>query len=192
VLAVLAALACSVTASLVALTRLRAVSSAAVYDSAALSRFVRTGGDQAVARLAEAAEAEGLPGWEAEMFKGIAEAPNEEHARAALNEALLDADDALAWGARIPATCARVALTGALLAGVLILAREARLTLEVVDVVALGGAGAIVSGAIGAEASRIAREKRRAIDGLSDRLMAARGFLGEGERSADSDVGPKL
>lgn len=150
------------------------------------------GGEQSVSRLAEAAEAAGPQGWESEMLRGIADAPTEEHARAALNEALLDADDALGWGARIPATCARVALTGALLAGVLILAREARLTLEVVDVVALGGAGAIVAGAIGAEASRLAREKRRAIDGLTDRLMAARGYLGEGERSADSDVEPKL
>ncbi len=191
-IAVAATLTCSTLASLGALARLRAVCRATTLDPTALAGFVRAAGHaglQSLARDEHWGEAEG---WEAELIRGVAEAPSEEHARAALNEALFEADTRLDWGARIPATCARVALSGALLAGVLLLAREARLTMEVVDVVALGAAGAIIASTIGAEAGRVARLKRASIDGLADRVLAVRGYLTVGEPGSDSDVEPKV
>lgn len=140
-----------------------------------------------IARLARVpANPGGEMPWELELMGAVAAARSHEEARACANEVLIDADARLGWGAHVPVGCARIALFGAMFAAVLLLMREPRLTLQVLDVVAIGASGALISMFLGKEASRRARERRKQVDTLVDRLMRLRGYAlpnaGQGAR----------
>jgi len=176
VFSVLAALTCCTLASLGALSRLRAVGRANSYDPGLITKQLASQGAREFVRRLTVAQAEDDADrpWEGELFRVIDKAGNQEEARAGANEILLDVESRFSWGAHVPAACARIALFGALLAAVLLLGRDARLTSEIVDVVALGGSGAMISLMAGSEAQKAAKAKRKAVDLLVDRLLAAR------------------
>ena len=177
-LAAIATLACSTFATLGALSRVRAVAHATAYDPVRLTKAIAAGGStESLGQLAELQSADDADQtWEGELLRALVGARTEEEARAGANEVLLDVEARLTWGAHIPAACARISLFGALLAGVLLLMRDVRLTAEVLDVIALGGAGAMISMVAGAEAQKMAKRMRKAVDALVDAVMKARGF----------------
>jgi hypothetical protein len=184
VLASLWTFGCAAVASVGALSRLRAVARATAYDLPELTRALPRGGSsERLARLVQAQGTDDADGtWEGELLRAVSGAGSHEAARAAANEVLLDVEAKLAWGAHFPAAFARISLFGALLAGVLLVSREARLTPEVLDVIALGAAGAMVSIMAGVEATKMARSRRKSVDKFVDRLMVAGGWQrSEGE-----------
>ncbi|MBI5531469.1 MAG: hypothetical protein HY898_02060 [Deltaproteobacteria bacterium] len=190
-LAVVAALTCSSFAVIAALSRLRAVGRAVSYDPEMLAKALPKGvAPEFVRRLAsvQAKDDADVP-WEGELLRAVSEARTQEEARAGANEILLDVESRFSWGTHVPAASARIALFGALLAGVLLLARDARLTNEIVDVVALGAGGAMISLMAGTEATKNARARRKAVDVLVDRVLAARGLAaGESEESGTNSA----
>lgn len=158
-----------------ALSRLHAIACVTSCDLAALARTLACAHAVVVRdRSVEGVVDDSTLPWEDAVIRSVMGASSQEEAAAAVNEVLLDLDARLRWGAHIPATCARISLFGALLAGVLLIARDARLTVAVIDIVAFGGGGAVISLMAGSEALRMAKAKRKAVDEFMNRLLIVR------------------
>jgi hypothetical protein len=154
-----------------ALARLRSLGRAVRVDPSLLARAISRCEDRTELEALVGALGEAGARWEPELVRGVLEARTDDEARAAANEVLLDVGASLSWATSAPAVGVRVALLGTVLAVALLIARDASVSLELLDVVALGGGGAMVALSAAAQARRLARELRKAVDELADRTL---------------------
>ncbi len=175
-LALAASLSCAAFASVGALLRLRAVCLATHYDLEPLGKLVGTIEDRASMASTLPCYEAGQNGWEADLVRTVCEARTSHEAMMMANEVLLDLDSTLGWGAHLPGICARIAVFGALIGVALVLSSGAAMSTELVDVIAVGGAGMLVATSCGAQSRKVADLQRRKIDRFVDALFRSCGF----------------
>gem|GEM_PF-657775 len=150
---------------------LRTVHAAVRYDPSRLRRALREG--IPVAQLAGLWQ-EDSDCAEGALVEAVARAADVEEARHAANEALLDLDARLPRETQVRVTCLRVTVLGTVLGVALLVASRQAGTVALLDVLALGGASAMVAWTADSEVQRLVERRRQELDGLVDDLMASR------------------
>jgi hypothetical protein len=102
------------------------------------------------------------------LLMGAIVEPNASKRRFLINEALLDIEADLLWGEGIPRAAVRIALLVTAFGTVWSFLIHRTITLHVLDVMVVGGAGWMLIVAMGRQAERIARKKKIGIDKLVD------------------------
>jgi hypothetical protein len=162
----------------VSVARLRATLGAMSLEPAQLEAWVKRRGRSRVEALARAASRERdergelLP----ELALALALVEPEARRRAGLcNEALVEIDSELSRSEAAPAAALRVVIFSTILGVVLAALGGERIGPIALDVIALGGGATLVVLAAGREATRVASERRKAIDGWISRSLEALG-----------------
>jgi hypothetical protein len=158
----------------VSLERLRRVHRVVTFDLAALARALGRSGD--IERLRETRdvmiEQQGET-WESELVRAVLDARCPEERTALVNEQLGDVESALAWGNRIPVAAARLSALGPMSVLFFALAEGNAQMIDVLPLLAWGGAGVIAALAVGREVDHSARELRKGIDAWVTRVLDA-------------------
>jgi hypothetical protein len=158
----------------VSLERLRRVHRAVTFDLASLARALGRSGD--IERLRETRdvmiEQEGET-WESELVRAALETRSPQERTALVNEQLGDVESALAWGSRIPVAAARLSALGPMSVLFFALAEGNAQMIDVLPLVAWGGAGVVGALAVGREADHSAAELRKGIDAWVTRVLDA-------------------
>jgi len=169
--ALIAAAASCLVASAWSVMHLLTVHGSVRYDPSRLRRALRDG--VPVAHLARLWQRENDCA-EGAIVEAVAGAADLDGARRAVNEALLDLDGQLPRETPVRATCLRVTLLGTVLGVALLVASRQAATVALLDVLAVGGASAMVAWTASSEVQRMVERRREELDGLVDDLMASR------------------
>ena len=153
------------------MAHLRAVLRASRHDPELFRAALR--GGVTVGELADACKA-AEDSLEGELIGSISAASSPTWARRAANEALLDLDARLPRETPVRGTCVRVSVLGTVLGVALLVAHGQAGTVGLIDVLAAGGAAAIVSWTAGSEAQVFVERRRKQIDALVEALLEAR------------------
>jgi len=158
----------------VSLERLRRVHRAVTFDLGSLARALGRTGDIERLRQTRAlmVEQEGET-WESELLRAALDARSPAERTALVNEQLADVETALAWGSRIPVAAARLSALGPMSVLFFALAKGSMLVIDVLPLVAWGGAGVIGALALGREADQNAGDMRKGIDAWVTRVLEA-------------------
>jgi hypothetical protein len=158
----------------VSVERLRRVHRAVTFDLASLARALGRTGD--IERLRQTRELmvehEGET-WESELVRAALDAQSPAERTALVNEQLGEVESALAWGNRIPVAAARLSALGPMSVLFFALAEGNMQMIDVLPVIAWGGAGVVGALAVGREADRSAGEMRKGIDAWVTRVLDA-------------------
>jgi len=180
---VAATAACGALAAGWSLAHLRSVACATRYDPAVLRSALRQGASPS--SLREALELDPLA-IESELLCAVHDATTPASSRAAVNEVLLDLDACLPRDTPVRATCVRLTALGTILGIALLVAQGRAGSIALVDVLAVGGAAALISWSSGDEVCKFIERRRKEFDGLVDALMAAKwgaGWVANQEQS---------
>jgi hypothetical protein len=158
----------------ISLERLRRVHRTATFDLASLARALGRSGD--IDRLRQTRdfmiEQEGET-WESELLRAALDARSPAERTALVNEQLGDVESALAWGNRIPIAAARLSALGSMSVLFFGLADGSMQGIDVLPLIAWGGAGVMGALAVGREADQNAGELRKGIDAWVTRVLDA-------------------
>jgi hypothetical protein len=158
----------------VSLERLRRVHRVATFDLGSLARALGRSGD--IERLRRArelmVEQEGET-WESELVRAALDARSPAERTALVNEQLGDVESALVWGSRIPVAAARLSALGPMSVLFFGLAEGSMQMIDILPVIAWGGAGVLGALAVGREADQGAGEMRKGIDAWVVRVLDA-------------------
>jgi len=158
----------------VSLERLRRVHRVVTFDLTSLARALgRTGDIELLRRIRELMVEQEGETWESEFLRAALDARSPAERTALVNEQLGDIESALAWGSRIPVAAARLSALGPMSVLFFALANGSMQMLDVLPLVAWGGAGVIGALAVGREADQSAGEMRKGIDAWVTRVLDA-------------------
>jgi hypothetical protein len=158
----------------VSIERLRRVHRAVTFDLGSLARALgRTGDIERLRQTRELMIEQQGETWESELVRAALEAHSPAERTALVNEQLAEIESALAWGSRIPVAAARLSALGPMSVLFFALANGSMQMLDVLPLVAWGGAGVVVALAVGREADQTAGEMRSGIDAWVTRVLDA-------------------
>ncbi len=143
------------------------------FEPALIGRVLRGAGPGAAVRL-ERAFATDRDAWEASLVSQVVGARSLEEAQAEANAWLMEVDGRLTNATRVYAACARIAVFGCLLGAAVLFMTGKGLTIQVIDVFAIGASGVLVTLAAGKEAGKVVKHKREAVDEWVELVLRSR------------------